>query len=147
MIVVYLLYMMNYVEGGASMSDLKMYERATWDWRRCRCQLPRFVYRLLDPRDRAVRYVGATGCTLEQRLINHIAASKGCGKQAAQPLYAWIRALATMGFTPVIQELGLVPWGRITEVEEYEIDRHKRSGCHLFNNRNRGYPEPYCQHF
>jgi hypothetical protein len=87
------------------------------------------VYTLADPRDGAIRYVGATCLPLRKRLCGHLASPPN-GAVAR-----WFAILAAAGLRPVIQEVVDVgSRGCLPEVERDEILYRYECGCPLLNH-------------
>lgn len=63
-----------------------------WKWK---------IYALVDPRDDTVRYIGATGQVLDERLKEHLSAP------TSRDTASWFRELAGIGIKP---EIRLLTW-------------------------------------
>lgn len=89
-----------------------------------------FVYALTDPRNQAVRYVGFTSKTIEQRLGQHL-------KEAYQYEYRrcrWIRSLLKVGVTPQAVKLEEGVGDGWAEAEIRWIAKFKEAGADLTNH-------------
>lgn len=62
-----------------------------------------FIYGLVDPRDKRVRYVGKTVTSLMVRLGGHVSAAKK--RRENNPKAKWIRSLLTVGLKPEMRVL------------------------------------------
>lgn len=94
---------------------------------------PEYIYKLLDPRDRSVRYVGRT-MHPHDRLVNHLSCKLNEEK------YKWVCELKLLGLTPIMVILDAIIFepdmprkesagGR----EAYWIKLYKDQGEPLFN--------------
>lgn len=90
------------------------------------------IYKLIDPRDGTVRYIGFTKGKLQKRLRSHIRESK----QRKTHKHHWINSMLDMGFIPEIKIVKFLPlctkepwqyW------EMYYIKKYKDRGCNLVN--------------
>jgi predicted GIY-YIG superfamily endonuclease len=95
-------------------------------WRRV------FIYFLLDPETRLVRYVGKTE-NLKARYQSHLKEKSNCHRSH------WIQALARRGLKPVMQIVECIDGEHAwQESERHWIAYGKRNGWPLTNNTNGG---------
>lgn len=87
------------------------------------------IYALVDPRDRAVRYVGQTVCTLNKRLWEHLS------KPTNENMRAWVYELKSLEMLPVIELLETVDRSRLNAFEDYWMGEMAYRGFRLLNNR------------
>ncbi|MFD8318510.1 GIY-YIG nuclease family protein [Kitasatospora purpeofusca] len=85
------------------------------------------IYKLTDPRDGTIRYIGQTINPLQDRLAQHIAkpTNKGMG--------AWIGILYANGETPRISTLATVSASQLDAEEQRQIEEHIEAGHRLLN--------------
>jgi hypothetical protein len=89
------------------------------------------VYALVDPRDSAPQYIGATTQILPQRLRGHL------GGKAAPKVRAWVTELRTAGLRPLIIPLRKgVPAAELLTAEAEEITRVIAVGGALLNEHS-----------
>ena len=86
------------------------------------------VYTLTDPRNGAIRYVGATGRPLHVRLGGHVS-----GKAVSPAMADWVAELKAEGLRPVIASLLDVPREQLAEAEIKAIRDLSRDGWYLLN--------------
>ncbi|WP_371799079.1 hypothetical protein OG963_14755 [Streptomyces sp. NBC_01707] len=86
-----------------------------------------FVYRLSDPRDGTVRYVGQTTKSLQERLVGHLASPTN------PAMRAWISLLGKQGLIPAITVVATVDKAQLDAEEKRHIEEHIRKGHRLFN--------------
>lgn len=86
------------------------------------------LYRLLDPRDGRVRYVGQTSTGLDTRLANHCETRNDGSARGA-----WICELFSIGMRPRIESAGRSPAGVADEYSE--MQRQVDAGERLLNVR------------
>ncbi len=90
------------------------------------------IYVLRDPRDGAVRYVGATGCTLLGRLYRHVYSRiYDCRRSR------WIAELYDEGLRPLIEQVAepTLDW---EAAEAHWIKHYTDLGCDLVNGTRGG---------
>ena len=63
----------------------------------------RFIYVLIDPRTREIRYVGQTCKSLNQRLAGHICDARDTNR--SYRVCRWIRQVLAAGYRPIIEEV------------------------------------------
>lgn len=89
---------------------------------------PYTIYVLRDPRNNAIRYVGATCQSLSKRLQNHL-------NEKAIQKKLWLDDLKSQGLRPVIQIIENVSSGeRVAELEHAWILLFDAIGCALLNH-------------
>jgi Uri superfamily endonuclease len=89
---------------------------------------PYIIYVLRDPRNNAIKYVGATCQSLPKRLQNHM-------NEQAIKKRLWIDELKLQGLRPVIEPIETVSSGeRIAELEMAWIELFHAIGCKLLNH-------------
>lgn len=89
------------------------------------------LYVLVDPRDEAVRYVGATHKSLRRRLLDHM---QSIGRvQNTAPRFVWLRELRTLGLTPEIRAVDTTDEDNWSDAEQSWIDYYRGMGCDLLN--------------
>lgn len=86
------------------------------------------IYVLIDPRDCAVRYVGATQSKLYRRCATHRAMSK----KTTTPVAGWIRELMALGLRPQIRPFG-DPTDAWEGAERQAILHFRGQGADLLN--------------
>lgn len=96
------------------------------------------IYLLRDPRDQAVRYVGATRKKLSTRLRHHIASASTALEYNKAPRYAWLRELIAESLRPDIEELEVVDENDKATAEQRWIDHYHQLGCDLLNRKPGG---------
>lgn len=92
------------------------------------------IYALVDPRDGATRYIGATKMTLAQRLGSHVADAR---RWKTHRCSAWIRELAAIGVRPKIVALSsdAAEW---QSAERAAIAKARLEGHDLLNQTDGG---------
>lgn len=88
------------------------------------------IYRLVDPRNNAPRYVGLT-TGLEARYKEHIA-----GHRSTDAVYTWIEELKMQGLRPLMQVVELIEATTQEQARQREtawIQHHARLGAPLLN--------------
>jgi hypothetical protein len=91
-----------------------------------------YIYALCDPETHAVRYVGFTSKTLEERLRGHLKERKTCHRKN------WIKSVVARGLKPeisVIEEFFDANW---QERERYWIAYYRSIGSDLVNGTDGG---------
>ena len=91
-----------------------------------------FIYRLLDPTDHTIRYVGYTLKPPDQRLVDH----RSNAYQRKVRVQQWIADLTTRHLLPLVELVEETNLPRTREV--FWIAEHKRLGCSLLNMNNGG---------
>lgn len=91
------------------------------------------IYKLIDPTNDKVMYVGFTFNDLRQRLKSHV------GAVGTSSTINWIAKLKAQGLRPRIElvEDNIRSYNRACKREMYWIDRYKLDG-HALTNKNRG---------
>ncbi len=89
-----------------------------------------YIYLLLDPNTKAIRYVGKTK-TLNKRYNGHLCEGRKFRRNTHRT--AWIRSLLNKGLKPVMQ---LLDWEENdgADAEIYWIKHFKDAGCDLVND-------------
>lgn len=87
----------------------------------------RFIYRLIDPRDGAVRYIGIAFNPIE-RLRQHIYTRK-------QPMKAWMDDLKTNGLVPTMECIEQTTGGMAKVRERHYIKHYQSQNANLLNIR------------
>jgi hypothetical protein len=88
-----------------------------------------WIYRLTDPRDGSVRYVGQTRRSLPGRLAEHLS------KPTNNGMDRWFRQLQRAGLAPAIEGIQQVDIEDLLEAESAQIFEHMREGHQLLNGR------------
>ena len=96
------------------------------------------IYSLLDPRDNAIRYVGATSTSLSRRLNRHIDAARNRARRksknkAPEELSRWILSLLSENLRPIALPLEVLPKEAAPQAEVRWIAEKRRLGCSLLN--------------
>lgn len=92
---------------------------------------PVLIYRLIDPRDQRVRYVGKTETRLSRRLAGHIKQAKDGRGGSSAP---WILDLLAQGLRPRIEMIETVPVGNAWPArEKHWIAEYRRQYPDLLN--------------
>lgn len=86
------------------------------------------IYKLLDPRNEKVRYVGCSA-NVQRRYKQHLCPADWRTDLIAQ----WVRLLASKGLKPQLVVIQEVVWERGEETEQYWIDRYRADGHKLYN--------------
>ena len=87
------------------------------------------VYRLVDPIDNRVRYIGQTVGKLSDRLKKHVCDSKRIDTHVAR----WVKKLLSEGRRPFIEPICVVPTDILDDCEIFYISLYRNSGCDLTN--------------
>jgi hypothetical protein len=88
------------------------------------------VYRLIDPRDRSVRYIGQTRSDLVHRLSAHMSEAKWSHSAKS----AWIRELRLRELRPEVEPIESVPDKPTAyDREAHWIRHHRAAGDPLTN--------------
>lgn len=95
---------------------------------------PYKIYTLHDPDTMAVRYVGFTSKTLENRLNGHINESKREHHHKAK----WVRSLLATGRKPLILLVETVTSENWKDRERFWIDHFRKTKCKLTNSCDGG---------
>lgn len=91
------------------------------------------IYKLIDPIDESIRYVGLTINSLNQRLKSHR------NEKSKSHKTAWIRTLKSKGTTPKIELIEEVnTYEQACEREIFWIDKLKQDGHRLTNHATGG---------
>lgn len=94
-----------------------------------------YIYGLIDPRDKAIRYVGKA-CDLKRRIWNHTVPSRLKGNCHRQN---WIKELRSLSLKPIVKVLEVledeVNWD---DVERRWIKELRSKGCDLVNTTEGG---------
>jgi hypothetical protein len=93
------------------------------------------VYKMTDPRNGLIRYVGATTVPLHHRLKAHMGATRpdAYGRVATAPVVGWVSELLELGLRPAIAELVVVDRGDLVQAERGAIASHYHDGWPLLN--------------
>lgn len=94
-----------------------------------------FIYALVDPSTKQVRYIGKTA-NPKARYTNHITHSR-VAKFRDIPVYKWIRNLEKYGKMPKMVVLEEVPLMRWESVEQHYIEKYREEG-NLLNVQDGG---------
>jgi hypothetical protein len=93
------------------------------------------VYRLTDPRNDLIRYIGGTVTSLDGRLKGHLSTSRNTG---GSPVNRWIRELTAVGLLPLMDLIREVPEGEfLIDAEREQIKRYVLDGWPLLNRSDR----------
>ena len=94
------------------------------------------IYALIDPRNNAIRYIGATCIGIEKRLKYHLGEAK---RHDGTHLWRWLRVLINLGLSPLATKLEAVSiessW---QERERYWIAHGRSRGWRLTNATDGG---------
>lgn len=88
---------------------------------------PLNIYGLFDPRNKELRYIGATVCSLKKRLKDHRNDSNITHRTN------WIKSLKELGLQPEIEQIDEVNISQWAFWENFYIDYYKSIGCRLTN--------------
>lgn len=91
-----------------------------------------YIYALLDPRDRQIRYIGKTIHKAESRYKEHIASATRPAQNETH-CRRWIRRLIKDGYRPILVVLRRCPVGRLSELERSLIAAARSWGARLTN--------------
>ena len=91
------------------------------------------IYKLIDPRNNSIRYIGLTSKTLDARLSKHLADAKTNKKTHK---CNWIRSLISNDITPIIRLIEECSENESKEREIYWISYYGREN--LVNGTNGG---------
>lgn len=89
------------------------------------------IYKLIDPRDQRIRYIGKTKGRLCDRLKVHVFQSKKSTNPSPKEL--WVKELIKEGKRPIAEIICLVDKSRWEEEETKQIKLHVDLGCELTN--------------
>lgn len=92
------------------------------------------IYRLIDPRNNEVRYVGVTTKALNARVSQHIYDTKKRNNLKTN----WINDLLNNDLRPIIEEIEKVSYDNYSERESYWIKYYIRIGADLVNQLTSG---------
>jgi hypothetical protein len=95
-------------------------------------QRVKFIYGLVDPRDRRVRYVGQTN-DVEERLRCHTKYASAISREGQKAKGRWTQALLAEGLRPQIVVLEVVPFAVADTAERRWIAFGAKLGWYLFN--------------
>jgi hypothetical protein len=85
------------------------------------------IYRLVDPSDNKIRYIGKTTQPILNRLAGHLA-------QPTNPaMRVWINSLSLRGLTPRIETVTTTTTAKLDAEEQRQISRHAKAGHRLLN--------------
>jgi len=92
------------------------------------------IYKLIDPTNSEIRYIGLTFNDLKQRLKSHR------NEKAKSHKCYWIKKLKSIGFDPIIEcvEENISSYEIACEREIYFIDYFRSIGCDLTNSATGG---------
>ena len=96
------------------------------------------IYELIDPRDQSVRYIGKANNS-QDRLKSHLRDDR----RRDTPVYRWIRKLASMGLTPQIKVVSLIPNDEWNHEEKRIIFEARLTHPKILNVADGG-NEPFC---
>lgn len=100
----------------------------------------KYIYALVDPRSRQIRYIGQTE-DLSKRLLQHIA------ERANTPKGEWIREMTTAGVQPEIIQLAIVRDGENAHEIEYRwVYLGRKNGWELTNTMGMKSEDYYSLH-
>ncbi|MFF2618320.1 hypothetical protein [Kitasatospora sp. NPDC058046] len=85
------------------------------------------IYKLTDPRDDKIRYIGQTVNPVHERLAQHLA------KPTNKGMNAWLGILYANGETPRISVLATVDKSQLDAEEQRQISEHVAAGHRLLN--------------
>lgn len=88
-----------------------------------------FIYKLIDPNTKKVRYIGQTICPIKQRLQKHLSDCKRFNTHVA----CWINSLSNNNLKPDIEVLEIVELSKLDEREIFYIAKFREDGCDLTN--------------
>lgn len=81
------------------------------------------IYKLIDPRDNTIKYIGKTRNTLRKRVTDHMSDARR-GQQNHR--CNWIRSLLSQGMLPIIDVVEIVSRDKEDEKEKFWISFYKR---------------------
>jgi hypothetical protein len=100
------------------------------------------IYKLLDPRDNSIKYIGKTNAELKQRLCSHISEAKRSGRKHKRA--AWIKSLLNLGMKPTIELIETCENNtKASEREIYYIDLYKNEDLKNMQPGGDGQPPGY----
>ncbi|MEU3851739.1 hypothetical protein [Streptomyces sp. NPDC029554] len=85
------------------------------------------IYRLVDPRDGKIRYIGKTTQRPVDRLAGHLA------KPTNPAMRVWINGLGMQGLTPRMETVTTAPVATLATEEDRQIRHHVKQGHRLLN--------------
>jgi hypothetical protein len=85
------------------------------------------IYKLLDPRNEAVRYIGQTTQTLKQRHRDHLRKNKSDG------VLTWVEELRRLGMEPAMLVVTTCPVAQLDAEELRAIRTYRTAGANLLN--------------
>ncbi len=90
------------------------------------------IYRMIDPRDNLIYYVGLTAC-MEQRLAQHLYGDSSRNDEKDN----WLAELDSLGLQPIMEEIEFVrgPVEEARQREIYWIRRYDSEGMPLTNSK------------
>ena len=94
--------------------------------------LPAWLYYLLEPDTREIRYVGLTVTSPDVRLLGHLHTSRNDPRDKS-PRVQWIKSLSDRGAKPIIKGCAVVPRSDVSVFERRLIAAHTRAGTRLLN--------------
>ena len=101
------------------------------------------IYKLVDPRDNTIRYIGKTEKKLSDRLSQHISEAKHKKNWKSN----WIKSILSDSLKPKIIEIEVVPPGEDwVEAEQRWITYYKLAGARLTNEGDGGEGNPGYTH-
>lgn len=92
----------------------------------------RYVYKLIDPRDFSIRYIGQTADP-DKRLHHHINRSKYRLDKNQHHVCNWIRVLLMESVMPIMEVIEKCTDEEISDREIFWIEYYKEMGCDLTN--------------
>lgn len=94
-----------------------------------------YIYRLIDPRNGKIRYIGKA-TNVELRLAGHISAAKKNQRQTR--CVQWIKSLLSINSKPLVEVIEITNEESWQEREKYWIAFYKTSGADLCNHTDGG---------
>lgn len=99
------------------------------------------IYKLIDPRDLTIKYIGKTCNKLSDRLSSHIWEASKSGRKNKR--LTWIKSLLNLSLKPIIESIEICENNHIAnERERYYIKHFKEEGVDLKNTQPGGDGQP-----
>jgi DNA-binding NarL/FixJ family response regulator len=96
------------------------------------------IYKLIDPRNNQIRYIGKTHESLSSRLSKHISYSLRNHRKTHKE--NWILLLLGLGFRPIIETIEETTISEWEEREKFWISFYNKNNCELTNLTEGGLP-------